>query len=416
MASDEGRRLAPYRRKREYLKHVDGIPHDKGALTSTEKPSNGLFDISEGADYMHALGLLYYGVSLNLLEFDVHYYAASFPYASQAIYAATSGFRPDEASYSLALDRTNSPLVHQRLHHHGWEIVSSGAAFTITAGGLTTGMPKNTTIDLIDQIFVPDDLGVAIPTVVMFKGPPHRAPSFTQPERKRALDERRSTMDRFLRFEGKRPEPVDSAPSYDHNLCVWDGFACGVNVMVPSDLKAPCMKPGMRSNWFFVQSDDPDCSAYKEGPRFWMVLYNEPRFGPEVDDFGPTYSIGFVEIVDGDEMSFADFKMRVAQRNPGPGAPISTSGDCSGAYVSARGPTGQRITFDCERVTRVDTEIQPKPSNWPHAGAPPGALGYAPLQSSGNGRIEITSRIAKRKMTLDFTQWDNPQKVITFLP
>jgi hypothetical protein len=147
-----------------------------------------------------------------------------------------------------------------------------------------------------------------------------------------------------------------------------------------------------------------------------MVLYNEPRFGSDLDDFGPVYSIGFVEIVDGDEMTFDDFKTRVAARNPGPGAPMSTSGDCSGTYVSARGASGQRIEFDCERVTKVDGTEQPDKDDWGHAGAPPGALGYAPMQSSGSGKVEITSQIGKRKATLDFEQWDNPMFLITTLP
>lgn len=416
VTSNEGRRLAPYRRKREYLRHVDGILRDGTGLSTASPQSNGLFDLGEGADYLHALGLLYYGVSLNLLEFDANPYAATLSWASLAVYAATSDYRPDATTYSLAMERGAATLVHQRLHHHGWEIVSSGASFTITAGGLTTGMAKNTTIDAIDKLVVPDDLGAAIPTVVMFSGRPHRAATFSQPEMKRPIEERRSTMDRFLRFEGKRPEAVDSAPSYDRNMCVWDGFACGVNVVVPDDLKAPCMKPGPRLRWSFVRSDDPDCPAYKDGPRFWMVLYNESRLGLDVADFGPTYSIGFVEIVDGDQITFADFAARVAQRNPGPGAPMTSSGDCSGAYVSARGATGQRIEFNCERVTKVDATTQPKPSDWGHAGAPPGALGFAPIQSSGNGTVEITSLIARRKLTLDFAQWDNPQKLLTSFP
>ncbi|MBM4201300.1 MAG: hypothetical protein FJ189_08445 [Gammaproteobacteria bacterium] len=416
VASNEGRRIAPYRRKREYLPHVDGIPRDGTALTTANPPHNGLFDLSRGADYPHALGLLYYGVSLNLLEFDGNPYAATSSYASQAIYGATSGYRPDEATYSLALERGHAPLVHQRLHHHAWEIVSSGASFTITAGGLTTGMPKNSTIDAIDQLFVADDLGAAVPTVLMLAGPPHVPATFMQPVVTRPNDARRSTLDRFLRFEGKRPEPVDSAPSYDLNLCVWDGFACGVNLVIPNDLKAPCMKPGPRGNWFFIRSDDPDCPAYRDGPRFWMVLYNEPRFGSDVDDFGPVYSIGFVEIVDGDEMSFDEFKTRVAQRNPGPGAPMNTTGDCDGAYVSVRNSPGQRIAFDCERVTQVDAIEQPEPEDWELAGAPPGAIGYAPLQANGNGKVEITSRLGKRRLTLDFEQRDNPMFIPATLP
>ncbi len=61
ISSNEGRRIVPYRRKREYLFHVDGLPHDP-----KKWPFNGLFDLSEGADYLHALGLLYFGPSLNL--------------------------------------------------------------------------------------------------------------------------------------------------------------------------------------------------------------------------------------------------------------------------------------------------------------------------------------------------------------
>jgi hypothetical protein len=115
-------------------------------------------------------------------------------------------------------------------------------------------------------------------------------------------------------------------------------------------------------------------------------------------------------------MSFDQFKTRVAQRNPGPGAPMAVSGGCGGAYVSARGSSGQRIEFSCERVTKVDADEQPDPDDWGRAGAPPGALGYAPLQSSGGGKVEITSRIAKRKVTLNFEQWDDPHFDTATLP
>lgn len=410
VASNEGRRIAPYRRKRESLQFVDGIPRDGTALTRPTKdlPKNGLFDLSQGADYLHVVGLLYYGFSLNLLEYTPHQYAATISYASNAIYFATSDYLPDKTTYSLALDRTNSPLVHQQLHHGGWEIVSSGRSFTITAGGLTTGMPKNTSVDAIDGLIVPDDYGVAVPTIVMLAGPPHLPPTFQKPEVWRSMDTRRSTFDRFLRFEGKRPEVVDSSPSYDSNMCVWDGFACGVNLVIPSDLREPCMKPGPRSYWFFIRSDDAECPAYKNGPRFSMVVYNQPTSTSDVDDFGPIYSMGFIEIVDGDEMTFDEFKARILQRNPGPNTPIDTSDDCKGTFVSARGSSGQRIEFDCKRVTKVDAIEQLDPTDWEHAGAPPGALGYAPMQSSGTGKVELTSRIAKRKVILNFEQTENP--------
>ncbi len=416
VTSSEGRRIAPYRRKREYLQHVDGVPRDGTALTTTDPPKNGLFDLNRGADHQHALGLLYFGVSLNLPGFDGNQYAASTSYASHAIYYATSGYRPDETIYSLVIDRDRSPPVHQRLHHYGWEIVSSGAAFTITAGGHTTGMPKNTTIDPIDQLFVADDLGAAVPTTVMLAGPPHQPPTLTQPEVARPPAARRSSLERFLRFQGKLPDAVDSAPSYDLNLCVWDGFACGVNVVIPGDLAAPCMKPGHRAGWFLVRSDDADCAAYNGGPPFWMSLYRKQLFGSDLGDFDEVYSAGFVEVVDAAEMTFDDFKSRVSARNPGPGEPMTVSGDCGGSYVSARGSSGQRIAFDCERVTKVDAIEQPDPDDWPHAAAPPGAIGIAPITSSGTGRVEITSTVRKRKVVLDLERWFDPRFDTVTLP
>jgi len=412
ISSNEGRRIVPFRRKREAMPFVDGMP--RGEVTD---PKNGLFDLSRGADHLHAFGLYYFGFSLNLPEFDGHPYAATRGYASHAIYYATSDYRPDEATYSLAMDRQGAPLVHQRLHHAGYEIVSSGSTFTITAGGLATGMAKNATIDLIDRIIQPDDLGAAVPTVLMLAGPPHLRPTLQAKEVKRPTENRHSSLQRFIRFEGQRPADDDVTPSYNRNLCVWDGFACGVNVRLPTDLprRPPCMVPGPRVGWFFVRSDAPGCTAYNSFPPFWMVIYLRTQ-EDDISGFGGISNYGFLEIVDGSEMPFSVFMGRVLARNPGPVAPMVAGDNCGGVYVSARGSTGQRIEFSCERVTKVDSQEQPDPDDWNHAGAPPGALGYAPMQSSGDGRVDITSRSAKRKVTLNFEQWDEPQFDTATLP
>jgi len=409
ISSNEGRRIVPYRRKREYLFHVDGLPHDP-----KKWPFNGLFDLSEGADYLHALGLLYFGPSLNLPAGGGNSYAATSAYASQAIYAATSYWRPDEAIFSLAMERGHAPLVHQRIHHDGWEIVSSGASFTITAGGVTTGMPMNTTTDGLDGTILKDTqdgLGAAVPTTLMLAGPPHVAPLFDRKERVRESDTRRSSLERFLRFDGRRAEVGGHAPSYDQNLCVWDGFACGVNLMIPDDLRA-CMKPDdQRPNWFLVRSDDPACPGYNAGPTFWMAIYNEPRAGND-SRFGPFDNVGLIEIVDGAEMDFETFSTRARQRNPGPGPLMGTGSACNGEYVSVRGTTGQRIGFDCVQVTSVNGTAQPDRDDWPHAGAAPGALGVAPMTSGGDGRVEITSPVTRRRIVLDFTRLDNPMFIL----
>ena len=422
VTSNEGRRIAPFRRKRTDLPHVDGIPRDGTALTTKNPPTNGLFDLISGADHMHAIGLYYFGQSLNLPEFDGFPYAATVAgYAPAALYHATSDYLPDEATFALAIQRSSTPLVHQRLHHDSYEIVSSGASFSITAGGLTTGFPQNVSIDAIDKVFGPsikDTAGAAVPTTLMVAGPPDRLPGLGDGADAviRASVARRSSLDRFLRFEGKRPEAMEEYPSYDRNLCVWDGFACGVNVMIPADLEPPCMMPGARANWFFIRSDSPGCSAYNGGPTFWMVLYYKQRLGSDVSGWDSVYSNGFIEIVDDSEMSFEVFKSRVESRNAGAGEPMHVTDGCGGHYVSARGMQGQHLEFSCERVEKVDGIEQPDLEDWPHAGVPPQSTGVAPIQSNGSGKIEITSIAVKRKVVLDFERWDDPGFNIVLLP
>jgi hypothetical protein len=419
VTSNEGRRLAPFRRKREDLPHVDGIPRDGSALTNPDPPHNGLFDLTSGADHMHAIGLYYFGQSLNLPAFDGTPYAATVSgYAPDALYYATSGYLPDDVTFALAIERAAAPLVHQRLHHYGYEIVSSGASFSITAGGHTTGLAQNVTVDPIDKILKPssmDAAGAAVPTTVMLKGPPDVPPTLATREVTRAIDSRRSMLNQFLRFEGKRPPAVEESPSYDQNLCVWDGFACGVNMMIPDDLKA-CMTPGARAGWHFIRSDAANCAAYKDGPVFWMALYYKQRLGIDVSGWGLVYSNGFIEIVDSAEMTFDEFKNRVESRNAGAGEPMQIDDGCLGSYVSARGMPGQHLDFSCERVEKVDGIKQPDPDDWPHAGSPPQALGIAPIQSSGSGKIEVTAVGIKRRMVLDFERWDDPAFNIVVLP
>jgi hypothetical protein len=413
ITSSEGRRIAPFRRKREDMPRIDGIPRDGTALSTSDPPKNGLFDLISGSDHLHAVGLYYFGLSQNLPGFGTAPHAATTAgYATHAINYATSNYLPDAATYALAIERQNAPLVHQRLHHHGYEAVSSGKSFTITAGGLTTGIAKAVTVNVIDKFFKEDDVGAAVPTTLMLAGAPDLAPDF----KPRAAATRRSTLDRFLRFEGERPGATDTYPSYDRNLCIWDGFACGVNPRFPDDLQAPCMAAGPRDGWFFVRSDSADCAAYAGAPLFWIAIYHKALLGSDKSGWGSVYGYGLLEIVDGTEMGFEEFKARVLQRNPGPGAPMSFSGDCSGTYVSARGPTGQRIEFSCDRVTTVDGSSQPEPADWPHAGAPAGAIGTAPMQSSGSGKIEITSAVAKRKLVLNFEDSDDPRFDAVVMP
>jgi hypothetical protein len=417
VTSSEGRRIPPFRRKRANMQFVDGNPRNG---TPGEAPS-GLFDLISGSDHLMAVGQYFFGDSLDLPSYRGDYAASTAGYPPQAIYYATSHYRPDDAIFSLAIEREKGGLVHQRLHHYGWEIVSSGASFTITAGGHTTGIAKSATGTGIDGLVKPDDLGAAVPTTLMLAGAPDLPPLLNDPQHPhpavpRAEETRRSTLQRFLRFEGKLPPEVSDAPSYDRNLCVWDGFACGVNVRIPQDMAFPCMSSAAPFGWHFLRSDSADCKGYNAGPVFWIAFFYQS--GPAVDKsgWGSVDSYGFFEIVDGSEMSFDEFKMRVMQRNPGPGDPMHLSGGCGGTYVSARGSPGLRIDFSCEMVTAVGGEPMPSLDSWPFAGAPIGTLGIAPIQSNGDGLINITSLAAKRRVILNMKRAEDPRYDTVTLP
>ena len=418
VTSSEGRRIAPFRRKREDMPRVDGVPRDGTALTTTDPPKNGLFDLIQGSDHLHAVGLYYFGVSQNQPAFGTAAYAATTAgYATHAIHYATSGYQPDLATAALAIERRGTSLVHQHFHHYGYEAVSSGRSFTITAGGLTTGIAKTVTVGAIDGLLKPDDAGAAVPTTLMLAGAPDVPDLSTVPPTfsPRPPATRRSTLDRFLHFDGKRPALDETYATYDRNMCVWDGFACGANMVIPADLQTPCMAPSGRFGLSFVRSDSTNCPAYAGAPAFWMVVFYS-LLGSTRSGWGTVDSFGFVEIVDSSEMSFDEFKSRVLHRNPGPSAPMSFSSDCTGTYVSARGPSGQRIEFSCERVTRVDNIQQLKPEDWVHASEPAGALGTALIRSGGSGKIEITSQAVKRKLVLNLETWDDPQFTAVTLP
>ena len=92
------------------------------------------------------------------------------------------------------------------------------------------------------------------------------------------------------------------------------------------------------------------------------------------------------------------------------------SGDCGGTYVSVRGSPGLRIDFSCELVTAVGGEPMPALENWPFAGAPIGTLGIAPIESNGDGLINITSLAAKRRVVLNLKRAGDPRYDTVTLP
>lgn len=153
VGSQQGRRFVPFRRKRE----------DMAKRIDFDAPEvNGLFDLLQGGDQQIGLGLMYAGQVDQMRDGFVSYGAAS-----QALYAVSSEYKPEDFVVDLAINKDTA--VFQRVHHTTGEVYSSGRSFLISAGGLTSGLAYTATGQALDLAVRPelkDDLGVAMPTTL----------------------------------------------------------------------------------------------------------------------------------------------------------------------------------------------------------------------------------------------------------
>jgi hypothetical protein len=420
VGNQQGRRFLPFRRKREAM----------AAFVDVDAPnSNGLFDLIQAGDHQIGLGLLYTGQTGQLRD---RY--ASFGMAGQAIFAATSAYRPEPLVVDLALG--NGGPLFQRMHHTTGEVYSRGQSFLIAAGGTTSGLAYSATgseaADLLVKPGLKDDLGLAMPTTLFLAASPLDEPG---DRRKRGVG--RTTLDELIRIDGTRPDRPEPYPSYDQNLCVWVGFACGVNIVVPDRDGAdpltgfpavnqllgeagPCRSAGPDGSapeWNFI--DARRCPAYRNAPRFFIAVYRQacPALQRTCKD-----NFGFFEVVDATAADdFEAWKRRVVAANP-PG--FVTSGlslfgsGMTGTYHSAR---GQAIEFQADAaggrnagIVAVDGIAQHDLGDWAFAeGAAPLPAGtQTPITSSGDGFVAIRNPRTQQTLQLDFRDAAHPKRSI----
>jgi hypothetical protein len=302
VGSNQGRRLVPFRR------HMEDV-HDH-----IEDGENVMFTGAE-ADHQEALSLLYTGQTKQL---DKGYAPTVFP--GEAAFGAFSWYLPHKLTLDLAI--VKSVPYFQRFRHAGLEVYSSGKGYLITAGGIVTD-PAYT----VAGVGKASDKGAAVPTTIMFPSGIGKA-----------------TMQSFLQFQGMREQVKGNAfesavISYDHNTCVTQGFACGLNLYVPDDMKA-CFTPGPAArepNWFFFNS--ATCPGYGDGPPVFLVLYQNSCLSEDPN----CQTIGFVEAVDQTaptQANFGAFIAGVMNRNP-PG--LIKNVTKTSTYNTS---DGRRIDFD----------------------------------------------------------------------
>jgi hypothetical protein len=484
VGNSQSRRIVPYRRHRsDFAEVVDG----------DEKNWNGLLDLASSADHQIGLGLLYSGQTQQLPLGQ-----ASRNFAEEVINAATSSYVPEPTILDLAIVK-NVP-IYQRIHHATEEIYSSNAGYLISAGGLATGLAYPVTgISFIDGLFASiGDWGSGVPTTLFlgaptgpdlgFLGDPP-LPTDDQPTKDqrdiftaqqklagqgrapplsgqtwldssvhgvyaRYLDEMmpgaalRSTIGELVRIKGKYQVDYDGStkePTYDNNLCVWDGFACGTNIELGS-LANDC-SPVSSPPWLFI--DTANClvrnwlgptatqpAPFKStAPRTFIAVFEKDCPGNQ-----KCTNYGFFEVIDAeqyrsisgaapDEDIFVKFENQITQGNVSlvsmPAGPGMVND-----YHSARGQTvqfscwGHESGGDLWGIYRVDGVRTHDLGDWPFAGGEwSGANSMlraevrTPMTASGGGLVQVTSpRLTAasdnsnpRVLTLDFTDRDHPK-------
>jgi hypothetical protein len=159
---------------------------------------------------------------------------------AEMVNAATSSYRLPSGALEKAVTRQ---AFEQTIRHTSVERVEQSPAFTISAGGLTTGPTAKVLV-----FSFPTDLGDTMPTVII----PTIAGSY---------------MRDLFRFEG-----VGVHHDRSNNTCVASGFACGLNPKLSAVFNSPqCIKVETTSTdtLFFVSS--AQCFPDSPGPHFYLA-------------------------------------------------------------------------------------------------------------------------------------------------
>jgi hypothetical protein len=360
LGSSQGRRLVPFRRLMEVTQKF--IDNNQSLDEKGHRVFNGLFDLTGGADHQIGAMLLYRGQTQQTPNGKLSYGAAS-----EMVYIANSRYRPPEAAVDLLIDK--GAAYQQRFKHHGVEIYSATPGFLLTAGGIRS--PPAYTIEIagispggsilgIIPLSNNKDRGAAVPTTLMLTADPHR-----------------SDLEGFLRILGRREALDSDNATYDHNLCVWRGFACGINLRAPAGMDFVSGPPGTPPGWSFF--DSRSVAAYATGPQVMIARYTVDCGGDQTGDC--TDNIGLFEAVSEPGVSFDSFRQRILTANPAPGnwlgligGPIGANRTVlSGTYTSF---SGEAIVFDTSAhqrngdktgIASVDGVAQADLDDWPRA-------------------------------------------------
>jgi hypothetical protein len=202
--------------------------------------------------------------------------------------AALTSYRLPDLITDLILHPTD---FYQRFRHAGGEVYAGSPEFLISGGGnATPALYGVSALNFTRSV----DAGKAVPTLLMPS--PHNAPPI--------LD-----RNKLIRILGV-PDDDDRS-----NLCVQPNFACGVNLVVPDDLRV-CGRQQFGS-FLFLDASVP-CGGNGRGG-YYVAVRREPC-APA--DAGTCHSkhitnVGSFEVVPADRSTFGSFVQQVRDGNTG---------------------------------------------------------------------------------------------------
>ena len=404
VGSHDSRRFVPFRRKRVAVRTTMIDPVD------ATKPT-GLFDQVELADALISFTLLYAGQTQQLPSGGTGINNVSFGAARTMLPAITSFYRPEKFLVDLAINKQN---LYQRFSYDSAEIYSSGPGFLISAGGITSGLAYSGSgieaVDLMVRSDGEDDYGTAVPTTIFLSGANGR-----------------TTLDSQIRIEGLQQDSGDGGKlrTFDHNLCVWNGFACGLNIVIPPALDAPsCAKaapPPAQTEWRFI--DTADCSVFTGGPRRFVVIYRQACRGTGT---GCRTYFGFVDVVEAGNETLAAFIARTIASNPpgfitsiAVGGGGSTGLPMSGLYHSSR---NQDISFSADAhqddsdewgIRSVNGIATADLDDWDFAEGDSLSGAAAVFSADGDGRVVMVNPATKQTLEIDLSDTDDPKRKVS---
>jgi hypothetical protein len=414
IGSSLGRRLVPYRRHMEELQKRIPV---------------SLYDNTLAGDHYIPLLLFYNGQTQQLWrnivltnEFGHMIYHAS---------AMMSPNPPILDNIVMEASIEKSRRYEQRIKHAGVEIYSGGHGWLVTAGGIQTG-PANFSIAPITlplglQTFKNDDRGAAWPTTLMFSS---------------AVNE--SLMSDFIRIEGIKITHKESVLddgdmiTFDGNLCVGPGFACGFNLELPARFSPQGACADNRGQWTFFDTDK--CYPPQERPpRSFVAVFQQTCPDPTLVANQQCRNFGLFEVISFSDPALSDiediskfdkFIERVLQNNSGIGASRGsvlspTDVEAHGTYTAVKQKSRgvpHKIEFDAtlsedassrnllapslSRIVSIDGNDVPSPSSGTLAGG-----NFINADSRGRVVIGWTTDPGggvSQRLILDLTDTDNP--------